>query len=164
MYFSRTLRRWLKIDQLLKRLPGGEMLAKVDAAAVAYRHHKIAVLASVLVSLPMHLSLASAVALAGYALGMTHPWGLMLAVVPVLLLAGSVPLTYQGLGVMEWIALTLLLTPNLATANQIIGMLLIFRLFMVAWALTGSIFILRGDIHLFAHEQPPASATSQLPV
>jgi uncharacterized membrane protein YbhN (UPF0104 family) len=90
----------------------------------------------------------TATALAGQALGIDHPLALMVAVLPVVFLAGSVPITPQGIGVMEWLALTLLEDPFSATANQIVGMLLLFRLCLMAYALIGSLLLVRGDIRL----------------
>lgn len=151
-YFSRHLRRRLGIDRLIGRLPGRRFFRGVDAAALAYRDHKTAVVGATLLSLPVHLMISVATALAGYALGMSLPWAVLLTVVPVLLLAGAVPLTYQGLGVMEGIAIAMLLEPPLATANQIVGMLLMLRLFLIVCALAGSLTLLGGDVHMF----PPA--------
>ncbi len=148
VYLTPGLRRWVGLDWLLNRLPGGGLWLRIDAAAVAYRRHKLALLAAVLVSVPVHLSTISAATLAGYALGMKVSFGLMLTVLPLLLLGGAVPLTYQGLGVMEWIGGQLLVKPPFVFFGQIVGMLLILRLCNVFYALFGSLFLLREDIHL----------------
>ncbi len=73
---------------------------------------------------------------------------LMLTVLPVVFLAGSVPLTYQGLGVMEALIVAMLLPSPLADANQLVSMLVLFRLFLILYALVGALMMLRGDIHL----------------
>jgi uncharacterized protein (TIRG00374 family) len=154
-YQSSWLRQALKLDRLLSWLPGGDLVAKVDQAAVAYRDHKAVVAQAVGISLAVHLCLMSAAAFAGRAMGVEHHFGLLLAVLPLVVLAGSLPITPQGIGVMEWLALTLLLEPPLATANELVGMLLLFRLCMLAFALLGSLVLLRGDIHLFPEKQEP---------
>ena len=79
---------------------------------------------------------------------------------PVLLIAGSVPLTYQGLGVMEGLGLLLLEQAGLATDNQVVGMLLLLRLFQVFYGLAGSVFMLSGDIHLHPQEPAPPSTAA----
>jgi len=145
-------RRVLGLDRLQGRLPGGELLARLDRAARAYRHHKATVAGTIAISLVVHACLMTSAALVGKALGVGHSFWLLIAVLPLVLLAGSVPITFQGLGVMEWLTLALLLDPGepeLATANQLVGMLLLFRLCMLAYALLGSLVLLRGDIHLF---------------
>lgn len=157
-YFSHHARQWLRIEQVIAKLPGRSLIGRIDAAAAAYSSHKRVVFGATLLSLPIHLINASATAMAGYALGMEHALPLLLTVIPVLLLAGAMPLTYQGLGVMEGLALAMLLQPGLATNNQIVGMLLILRLYLVAWALLGSLELLRGDVHLF----PAAEAADEV--
>jgi uncharacterized protein (TIRG00374 family) len=162
-YLATGWRRALRLDRLRDGLPGGQCLAKVDEAAAAYRHHKGAVVAAIGLSVLAHGGLMTTAALAGKALGVGHSFGLLLAVLPLVLLAGSVPISPQGIGVMEVLALALLFSPDqpeLATANQIVGMLLLFRLCMLAYALLGSLVLLRGDIHLFPETQE-TSETAQ---
>lgn len=129
-------------------LPGRGLLAAVDDALFAYRRHPGAVVIATGLSVLAHLMLAGGTAAAGYALGIDAPVGRLLTVLPVLFMAGSVPLTYQGLGVMEGLGMALLLEPPAVTANQIIGMLLMVRLYQIFYSLTGALILIRGDIHL----------------
>ena len=148
VYFTPPLRRRLGFDWVLARLPGRRLFKSIDEAAVAYRHHKVVVAVAVGMSVGVHACLATATGLAGYALGVGTALGVLLNIVPILFLAGAVPLTYQGLGVMEWLATTMILDPPATTANQVVGMLLLVRLFQVVWAMLGSVFLLKGDIHM----------------
>ncbi len=132
----------------LSELPGGALWQSINSAAVAYGHHKSTLLIATLVSVPMHVSTIWALTLAGYALGMKISFGSMLAAVPLLLLGGALPLTYQGLGAMEWVGEQVLVEPPFVLFNQIVGMLLILRLCNVLYALLGSVFVVRGDIRL----------------
>ncbi len=173
IYFSTRIRRSLgitpqRVAKLVCFTPGLRMflspdtIAKafetIDEAALAYRHHLGVVLAAVALSLPVHLALAGATAIAGYALGMETPLGLLLTVVPVLFLAAAVPLTYQGLGVMEYLAASLIMGVQ-ASENQIIGMLLMIRFYQIFYSLLGSLFLLRGDIHMHPEQEAkPAEA------
>jgi uncharacterized protein (TIRG00374 family) len=148
MYFSKRLRSNSGLEKLLAKLPDGGLAATIDAAAVAYRDRKRAVLMAMFISVPVHLLTSSSIALAGYALGIDstqNSIGLMLTVIPVVSLAGAVPLTYQGLGVMEGIAGVLL---AVQTLNPIVGMLMMTRLFQILYSLVGSLFLLHGDIEL----------------
>lgn len=146
-YFSRRLRARSGLDRLLRSwFPRQTLLGKIDEATVAYRDHKMIVLASILMSLPVHMCLALATSLAGWALGMKTPLEVLLVVVPILFLAGSLPLTYQGLGVMEGLGVAMLVHPYLATVNQVVGMLLVIRLYQILYSLTGAIFLLRTDV------------------
>ncbi len=155
LYFSKRLRKVIKLDVLISKLPGKQFFGSIDEAAVAYAHHKPTVLMTVGLSVLVHICLVSATSLAGYALGINVGFGLLLVVLPVLMLAGAMPLTYQGLGVMEGLAMAFLLGPDTATANQLVGMLLMFRLYLMAYGLVGTVFLLQGDIHL--HPQEVAS-------
>jgi uncharacterized protein (TIRG00374 family) len=166
IYFSQRIRKKLGITpERIARLPGAAMLMKIDEAALAYKNHIGVVFAAIALSLPVHLALAAATAMAGYALGMDTPLGLLLTVVPVLFLAAAVPLTYQGLGVMEYLGKMLIVGVG-ATENQLIGMLLLIRFYQVFYSLLGSLFLLRGDIHLHPEQvaapadEPPLTANA----
>ncbi|HEX7009512.1 MAG TPA: lysylphosphatidylglycerol synthase transmembrane domain-containing protein [Phycisphaeraceae bacterium] len=154
-YFSHRLRRWLGVPRLLERLSPQSWLVRIDQAALAYRDHRPAVYGAVLISLPGHLIQMIAAALAGWALGMDLPLTLLVTVLPLVFFVGAMPITPQGIGVMEALALALLLEPPAATANQIVGMLLVARLYFVLYAVLGSLLLLRGDIHLFPQEADP---------
>lgn len=151
IYFSRRIRRVLGVDRLLSKLPGRNLLAKLDAAALAYADHKGAVLASMAMSVPIHFALVTATAVAGYAMGMDRAFagfGLLLTVIPVIFLAGSLPITPQGAGIWEAIGKQMLDHPPQVTMNQIVAMLLMIRLYHLAYSLVGSVYLLRGDVHM----------------
>jgi len=149
VYWKPWLRRRFGVDWLIQKLPGRQILEQIDAAAVAYGHHKRLVAVAVGLGVVVHLFVATSTACAGYALGAETPFGVMLNVVPVLFLAAAVSPIYQGLGIMELLATVLLLDPPGTTANQIVGMLLLTRLFQMAWSLLGGLRLLAGgEIHL----------------
>jgi len=156
IYFSGPLRRWFGIDWLVNHLPGRgirQLMVSVDEAAMAYRDHKGTVASAVLLSVAVHMCLITAAILGGYALGISHEFGLMASVMPVLSLGMAIPISYQGLGIMEGIGMPLLATAPYCTANQLIGMLMIYRLYMVVYSMLGSLYLLRGDIHMHPQEQ-----------
>jgi uncharacterized membrane protein YbhN (UPF0104 family) len=148
IYFSGRLRRLLHLDSLIAKLPGGSLIAKVDLAAVAYRDHAGALFLGLGMATMLHLVLTSATIIAGIALGVTQPVTLMFNVIPVLFLGAAVPISYQGLGVMEAIGGQLLVNPPACTFNQLVGLLMLARLFQVFYSLIGALFLLKGDIHL----------------
>jgi len=152
-YFSRSMRRWIGLEWWIRKLPFSNLMQSIDAAAVAYGHHQIAVRSAIAMSMFVHVMLATATALSGYALGMSTSYGVLLTVVPVIYMAGAVPLTYQGLGVMEGLGVAFLLHPDTATTNHIVGMFLLMRLYRVAFGLLGSTFLLGGEIHMHPKKQ-----------
>lgn len=160
-YFSRNLRQWTGLDRLLSKvLKPGSILSKIEQAASAYANHKGVVTFSIAMSLVVHTLIAVSGALAGYALGMQTPLTLMLAVIPILILVAAVPISYQGFGFMEVLAIRLLATPGLANANQIVVMLLLIRLFQVFYSLWGSVYVLRGDIRMHPELSSDSAETS----
>ncbi len=153
-YLSVRLRRLTGLDRLIAKLPGRGLAQKADAAAVAFGNHKMTVVAAIALSVPVHLLLALATALSGLALGLEAPLLLLLTVIPVAFLGGALPISYQGLGIMEGIAIPLLVHAESTTASptQIVAMLLLIRLYQIIWSLSGAAFLLRGDIHIRAAE------------
>ena len=160
VYFSDRLRTRLGIDAFIARLSRFPLIQRIDETASAYRYNKLAVLGATLVSLPVHLANTFSMILAGYALGLNTPVGLLLVVLPIVVLAAAIPISYQGLGVMEGLSLAFLLDPSIATANQIVGMLLLFRIFLIMFGLLGALMMIGGDIHLHP-QQASADDDSQ---
>jgi len=147
LYFVGGLRSWLKMDRL-KSMIGGGMLSRIENAVHAYGSHRASVAGATAVSVIVQILLAMAATTAGLSLGMDHDLGVILAIMPVLFLAAAVPMTWQGVGVMEGLGIVLLATPGLATPNQVIGMLLIYRGYELTWSLIGATLLLKGDVHL----------------
>jgi len=147
LYASVTRRRLMPVETLLKKLPGRRLWSAIDGAAVAYRHHPLAVVSAVLTSFLGQTMMFLATILAGYALGMSTPMVVMLAALPLVYMSAALP-SYQGLGWMEAVAFALLQHPEQATANQIISMLMLARLYMLVYGLIGSVGLLHSDIHM----------------
>lgn len=152
IYFVPLFRHWLGINWLISKLPGQTLIGRVDEAAVAYRDHKMVVGVAIFLSIMSHCCFVTSTIFTGYALGImhqAHTIGVMAAIIPVLFLSAAIPISYQGLGVMEGMGVPLLVRRSICTANQLIGMLMLYRLYMIAYSLLGSLYLLRGDIHLF---------------
>lgn len=132
---------------LVRRVRSIRLVAKLDDVMTSWRSEPRALLAALGLSVCVHLSLTGGTAVAAHALGMDVPTTVLLTVLPVLFLAATVPLTWQGLGVMEALAFALL--PSVAP-NEIVGMLLASRLYRVAYALVGAFYLSRGDLDLHA--------------
>jgi hypothetical protein len=90
--------------------------------------------------------------MAGTAFGLSIPWYFYWTVVPVTVLAGSIPISPQGAGVMEYFAI-LLLAPLGCTVAEAVALTMSIRLVQVIWNLTGGIFVLRGGYHAPTEQQ-----------
>lgn len=152
IYFSKTIRGRIGFDWLLARLPGKKLWASVDQAATAYRDHPRTVLAAISISIGPHIMLAFGTALAGKALGLTWPMIVLLPVIPMLYMVAAIPISIMGLGVMELVAVKLLAHAPYADENQVIGMVLLARGYLVLVGLIGSLFLIRGDINVHSPE------------
>ncbi|MCE9590569.1 MAG: flippase-like domain-containing protein [Planctomycetes bacterium] len=148
VYFSHRLRRAFGLDWIIARLPAKQLFAKLDNAAVAYGRHPRTVAATVAMSVPVHLLIASAAAIAGYALGMTTGLGLLLTVLPIIFLSGALPITPQGAGVWEFLGGIMLVPTHTASMNQIVAMLMVIRVYQLVYSVSGGFYLLKGDIHL----------------
>ena len=162
VYFSRRIRARIGLDWIIARLPMRALFEKIDKSAVAYRDHKSAVVAAILMSIPVHLLLALATALAGKAMGMETSYGLLMTVIPVVFLSAAIPITPpQGAGVWEYLGKAMLLNPPLVTMNQIVAMFMMIRIYQLLFSLTGSVYLLKGGIRLHPEEADPASGVAK---
>lgn len=163
LYLSPRVRRLLRIEQLRAKLPGriGGLLGKIDDALYGYKDHWPSVLLAIGLSMALHACLIMACAQAGYAMGMTVPLDRMFVVMPVIMVTIALPVTYQGLGVADKLAVTLLVTDTgNATANQIVAMLMALRLINLSYGLLGSLALVGGQLRLTPppEEAPPEEA------
>lgn len=140
LYTNATIRSGLRPRGRLVNLPGLGLVRKLDALVTAYRHHKRALCAAVLLSLPIHVCLALSMALAGYALGIDRPLLYLLGTIPIVLLLWSLPVSGPlGLGPMDIVAVQLLASAEQATTQQVLLMFVVYRLYSVAVGLAGAV-------------------------
>lgn len=157
VYTHPHLRKLIGFDWLLSKLPGGQLLASLDQAILAYRDHKKEIALGIAMSMPIHICVALSLSCAAYAFGVQQPLIFMLGSIPVAALVGALPISGPlGLGAMDVTAVALLSDPVLATTHQIAMMLVIYRLYAVCYGLLGSLGLIRGDIHL----HPPEAVES----
>ncbi len=149
---------------LLRRIAGWPGVCRLVEVAEAYRRVKYRpVFAAVGVSTLIHAALAGGAVCAGLALGLDAPAAVVFATVPVAFVAAAMPLTYQGLGVMEAVAVALL-GGTAARDNAVVGMLLVHRLYLLAVSLPGALTMLAGSRQAQAVAMPDnAAASSQSP-
>ncbi len=144
--YKPMLRRVTGLDFVTRRLPMQEQLAKAKEAIVLYRRNPLVCLAALMVTFPVHIAVIISATFAGKAFGLPlAPWYYWV-VVPVVVLAGSIPISPQGAGVMEFFAI-LLTRPQGATVSQAFALTMSIRLVQIFWNLTGGILVLRGGYH-----------------
>ncbi len=143
---NKTLRKALGIDFLVGRLPMQEQVQKATGALDVYAKNWPTCLAALAISLPVHATVVVSASLCGKAFGLPLSWGYYWVVVPVVVLSGSLPISPQGAGVMEFFAV-LLTRPRSCTIAQAVALTLSIRMVQIIWNLAGAAFLVGGNFH-----------------
>ncbi len=116
------------------------------------------VVRAVALTLIVHGLLTASAACAGLALGLGEhvTLGRLLVVLPLCIAAAAVPLTYQGLGVMEALAISTLAAGDGAD-NAIVGMLLFLRGYQLTSGFVGAVLLLASPSRTRAEEPGEAA-------
>jgi hypothetical protein len=101
---------------------------------------------AITVTFPVHATVVVSATFAGLAFGLPLPPPYYWVVVPVVVLAGAIPISPQGAGVMEFFAI-LLTRRQGATVSQAFALTMSIRLVQILWNLVGGIFVFRGGYH-----------------
>jgi uncharacterized membrane protein YbhN (UPF0104 family) len=101
---------------------------------------------ALMITFPVHLTVIVSAMLAGNAFDLPISTGYYFIVVPVVVLVGALPLSPQGVGVMEAFAFILTRSQG-ATVNQALALTMSIRLTAMVWNLLGGLFVLRGGYH-----------------
>ncbi|MDK1031334.1 MAG: lysylphosphatidylglycerol synthase transmembrane domain-containing protein, partial [Planctomycetia bacterium] len=101
LFFSRRLRRLLRVERLFERLPFRDLLQKVDNAAFAYRYHKRVILIALAYTWIAQGMGILAVWIIGLAVGVDVPLYLYVLYMPVVWLVWVLPISINGLGTAE---------------------------------------------------------------
>ena len=146
VFYSRRLRRWTGLDFILKRLPMQRQVQKAVGAMEMYRDRPMPLVTALLLSFPVHITAILSATFAGWAFRLPLPLFYYWVVVPVVALAGAIPVSPQGMGVME--AFTVELTRRHGvTIAQAFALTMSIRLVQVLWNLVAGVFVLRGGYH-----------------
>lgn len=163
LYTSRAVRARLRLGGLIGKVPGAGLFRKIDAWVTAYRNHVGALLLAIALSVPIHLCLTSAMALAGFALGVDQPMLYLLTTIPIVLILWSLPVSGPlGLGPLDYVAVQLIVGTSETTAQQALMMFVAFRLYLVGIGLCGSLSLVgigaRLEIDDATHADPCTDA------
>jgi hypothetical protein len=146
VFYTPILCRLTGLEWILHRLPMQERVHKAVEAMHLYGRRPGLVTAALLASFPVHAVVILSAFFAGTAFGLHIPWYYYWTVVPVAVLAGAIPISPQGAGVMEYFAI-LLLAPIHCSAAEAVVLTMSIRLVQVLWNLAGGAFVLRGGYH-----------------
>lgn len=172
MYFSGPLRKLLRLEQIVSKLPLGHHVNRIDRAVLEFRQHMGKVLLSLLLTIMLQAVAIVSLYLVGWGLGLVGDrpaaaFPIYFAYTPICLLMGALPL-----GVMEVTYKELFSgaarfgSPEAAVTLAILG-----RMIQLVWALPGALVVLGGayrytpeqiheaELELDATAPEPAQAT-----
>jgi uncharacterized protein (TIRG00374 family) len=146
VFYNRTLHRISGLDFFLRKLPMQKQVRGAVDAMRQYGKRPMLGVWALIVSLPVHGAVVTSAMFAGLAFGLPLHWAYYWVAVPVIVLAGALPLSPQGAGVMEGFAVLLTRTQGV-TVSQAFALTMSIRLVQVIWNLVGGLFVLRGGFH-----------------
>jgi uncharacterized protein (TIRG00374 family) len=146
VFYVPMLRRITGLDFLLRKLPMQEKVQKIIHTMELYRRRPLLVLATLVMTFPVHMTVIISAMMAGMAFGLPLTPGYYWVVVPVVVLVGAIPISPQGAGVMEFFAI-LLTRQQGCTVSQAFALTMSIRLIQMFWNLWGGIFVLIGGYH-----------------
>jgi uncharacterized protein (TIRG00374 family) len=146
IFYNPTLHRISGLDYLIKKLPMQKQVGGAVDTMNRYGERPWLGIWALIVSFPVHGAVVSSAMFAGMAFGLPLHWAYYWVAVPVIVLAGAIPLSPQGAGVMEGFAV-LLTRPQHVSVSQAFALAMSIRMVQILWNLTGGIFVLRGGFH-----------------
>jgi hypothetical protein len=144
VYTSTPVRRLVRFDALLAKLPLGDKLKVLDDAVLLYRAHAGEVGVALLISLTNHFAYITGVSFLGLACGVLAAevsWSEYLVIVPIANIVTALPLTPGGLGIGEALYVWLFAMVG-ARGSLGVAVSLTFRLSQMLLGLLGGIFLL----------------------
>jgi len=143
VFYQPTLRRLSGLDWFIRKLPMQKQVQNAVQVMDMYRQRPLLILWAIVMTLPVHLTVAASAMLAGKALHLHISPLYYFVCVPVIVLAGSIPISPQGAGVMEYFAIKLTEKQG-ASVSEAFALTMSIRLVQVLWNLTGGLLVLKG--------------------
>ena len=155
VFYSRRLRRWTGLDFILKRLPMQRQVQKAVTAMEIYRDRPMPLAVALLLSFPVHVTAIVSATFAGRAFDLPIPTFYYWVIVPVVALAGAIPISPQGAGVMEFFTVELTRRFGVSIGEAFV-LTMSIRLVQVLWNLVAGVFVLRGGYHAPSEKEQEA--------
>lgn len=146
VFYNPTLRRISGLAWFIQRFGKRKQVKSAVETMELYRKHAGMVFISLVATFPVHITVVLSAMFSGWAFGLQISPLYYFVAVPVIVLVGSIPISPQGAGVMEYFAI-LLLSRQGGTVSQAFALTMSIRMVQILWNLTGGIFVFRGGYH-----------------
>ncbi len=145
LFFSHRVRRVIRYDALLARLPFAEKLKRIDETTFSFRRHKSQAILTLGLTLALHGLFVGSIFCMARGLGIHPSEGrtegeLFLAVLlasVVGYLFAAIPVTIQGFGLLEAVFIRVLVNGGWCNESQMLALTLSARLIQMAWSMPG---------------------------
>ncbi len=166
LLFSRRLRRLVRFEQIVARLPGAQLLQKVDHAVLLYRDALGAIVVAVGMSLVVHGLVLTAIGMVGVALDLSLDSFLhYYALAPLPLIIQSVPIAPAGIGVGEAAFVYFFSTSTqVVAAPRALALALSYRAVQLVISMIGGVLLLLGgEKRVTAQEMEDSEDAAETP-
>jgi uncharacterized protein (TIRG00374 family) len=149
LFFSRRIRRFLRVENLSAKLPGGGLIRKADEAVFLWRDHKRDVVVALLLSFANQLAIQGLMILFGAALHVTTrtgdpvDWLTYARVLPVAFIVSALPVLPGGWGVRE-AAFAYCFGLVGVGRNAAVALSVLNGVTQLFWGLLGGVYFLQG--------------------
>jgi glycosyltransferase 2 family protein len=163
VFFSRRVRRVIRLDAIVARLPAARVIQKADEAMFAWRNHKGALVVGLLMSFANQLALQVMMWIVAAGLHVTTRTGGgvsaldYMIVLPVAFIASSLPVLPGGWGLRET-AFAVCFHFIGVDRNPAVALSVMFGMTQTAWGLLGGVYFLLGRAAGEFREVPGAAA------
>ena len=141
--FSPRLRRALRLQKLYRRLPIARQIEAAGNAMNQYRRRWSVLLGAVAISFVAHLFFVGAILLMGRSLSLDVPWHSYFVYVPLIYIAGALPLSPGGVGVIETLFQTFFVSA-VCGPSEVLALALLARIIPMLWAAPGVVVAVTG--------------------
>ncbi|HEY2584755.1 MAG TPA: lysylphosphatidylglycerol synthase transmembrane domain-containing protein [Tepidisphaeraceae bacterium] len=146
VFYHRNLRRATGLDWILKRLPMQHTVHRAVETMEIYGRRPWVWVAAIAMTFPVHMTTIISATFAGKAFGLPLHAMYYWVVVPVITLVGAIPISPQGAGVMEPLAVELTRLQGV-TVSQAFALVMAIRFCQIFWNVAAALFVLRGGYH-----------------
>jgi len=140
---SGGFRRRLHLQKIYRRLPIAHHIAAAGDAVRLYKRRIGQLTEAIIATVVSHIFYVGVVALVGMGLSLEIPWYSYFIFVPLITIAGAVPVTPGGIGVVEGLYVALFVSDT-CSSSQVLALALLARAIPMFWGLPGAIVAVTG--------------------